>query len=112
MWLHTTTNYQYRKGTSTRQALLRLYREGGVRRCVCVCVYVCVCVCVCVCLCLMIEVGEVGGFCDECLSERRVAHAGRFYRGISFALVQAPLVRFGATAANDGVIALMSSHPG
>ena len=33
----------------------------------------------------------------------------RFYRGISFALIQAPLSRFGSTAANDGVNALLSS---
>lgn len=33
----------------------------------------------------------------------------RFYRGLSFALVQAPMARFTATAANDGCIALLSS---
>lgn len=33
----------------------------------------------------------------------------RFYRGLSFALVQAPLSRFAATAANDGCQALLSS---
>lgn len=31
----------------------------------------------------------------------------RFYRGLGFALVQAPLARFGATYSNDGVAALM-----
>jgi hypothetical protein len=34
---------------------------------------------------------------------------GRFYRGMSFALVQAPLSRFVSTAANDGVDALLAS---
>lgn len=33
----------------------------------------------------------------------------RFYRGLSFALVQAPIARFVATAANDGVEALLAS---
>ena len=34
---------------------------------------------------------------------------GRFYQGIGFALVQAPLSRFVSTAANDGVNSLLSS---
>lgn len=33
----------------------------------------------------------------------------RFYRGLSFALVQAPLARFVSTAANDGVETLLAS---
>jgi hypothetical protein len=33
----------------------------------------------------------------------------RFYRGLSFALVQAPISRFVSTAANDGVEALLAS---
>jgi hypothetical protein len=33
----------------------------------------------------------------------------RFYRGLSFALVQAPLSRFVSTAANDGVEALLAA---
>ena len=33
---------------------------------------------------------------------------GRFYRGIGFALFQAPLSRFVATASNDGVLALLA----
>jgi len=33
----------------------------------------------------------------------------RFYRGLSFALVQAPLARFVSTAANDGVEALLAA---
>jgi hypothetical protein len=33
---------------------------------------------------------------------------GRFYRGLSFALFQAPLSRFVSTAANDGVEALLA----
>ena len=33
----------------------------------------------------------------------------RFYRGIQFALVQTPLTRFGDTAANSGVLALLAT---
>jgi hypothetical protein len=33
----------------------------------------------------------------------------RFYRGLSFALIQAPLARFVSTAANDGVETLVAS---
>lgn len=33
----------------------------------------------------------------------------RFYRGLSFALIQAPLARFVSTAANDGVEALLAA---
>jgi len=32
MWMRTTMNYQYRYGTSTREALATLYREGGLGR--------------------------------------------------------------------------------
>mmetsp|Transcript_32123 Transcript_32123/g.102185 ORF Transcript_32123/g.102185 Transcript_32123/m.102185 type:complete len:306 (-) Transcript_32123:239-1156(-) len=32
----------------------------------------------------------------------------RFYKGIEFALLQGPLSRFGATAANDGIMALLA----
>ena len=35
----------------------------------------------------------------------------RFYRGLSFALIQAPLARFVATASNDGVETFLSSFP-
>jgi len=35
----------------------------------------------------------------------------RFYRGLSFALIQAPLSRFGDTATNTGVLQLLSSFP-
>jgi hypothetical protein len=35
----------------------------------------------------------------------------RLYRGLGFALIQAPLARFVSTAANDGVISLMASLP-
>ncbi len=35
----------------------------------------------------------------------------RFYRGLSFALIQAPLARFVATASNDGVETLLSNLP-
>jgi len=36
---------------------------------------------------------------------------GRFYRGIGFALFQAPFSRFVATASNDGVLALLAGFP-
>ena len=43
----------------------------------------------------------------------RVLHAeggvARFYRGVGFALLQTPLARFGDTAANSGVLLLLSS---
>lgn len=32
MWLRTTMNYQYRYGTTTSEALRKLYADGGVRR--------------------------------------------------------------------------------
>eukprot|EP00055_Hartaetosiga_balthica_P005414 m.15851 g.15851 ORF g.15851 m.15851 type:complete len:291 (-) comp4532_c0_seq1:314-1186(-) len=32
MWLRTTMNYQYRYGTSTREALSALYKQGGIGR--------------------------------------------------------------------------------
>jgi Mitochondrial carrier protein len=64
MWMRTIINYQCRYGTTFRQALRILLREGGIRR---------------------------------------------LYRGISFALVQAPLARFVGTAANDGVESLLNS---
>lgn len=35
----------------------------------------------------------------------------RFYKGIQFAVIQGPLSRFGSTAANDGVNALLASLP-
>jgi len=65
MWLRTTVNYQYRYGTTTGQALRKLYAEGGIVR---------------------------------------------FYRGLGPALLQGPLSRFGDTAANAGMLALLDSH--
>lgn len=35
----------------------------------------------------------------------------RFYRGLGPALLQGPLSRFGDTAANEGALAIMNSHP-
>jgi hypothetical protein len=32
MWMRTTMNYQYKYGTSTREAFKRLYADGGIRR--------------------------------------------------------------------------------
>jgi len=66
MWMRTTMNYQYRYGTTTKEAWAALYKEGGIPR---------------------------------------------FYRGIGPALFQGPLSRFGDTAANTGVLALMNSDP-
>ena len=63
MWLRTAINYQYRYGTTTKDAFQILYKEGGVRR---------------------------------------------FYRGYSAAMVQGPLSRFGDTAANNGILSLLS----
>mmetsp|Transcript_34885 Transcript_34885/g.42091 ORF Transcript_34885/g.42091 Transcript_34885/m.42091 type:complete len:397 (+) Transcript_34885:134-1324(+) len=63
MWLRTIINYQYRYGTTIRQAVGTLLNEGGIQR---------------------------------------------FYRGVGFALIQAPLSRFVSTAANDGVEAFLS----
>ena len=37
---------------------------------------------------------------------------GRFYRGAWVALLSAPLSRFGDTAANEGVLALLADRPG
>ncbi len=34
MWIRTAINYQYRYGTSTREAFSKLYKEGGILRCV------------------------------------------------------------------------------
>jgi len=36
---------------------------------------------------------------------------GRFYRGVGFALFQAPMSKFVATASNDGVLAFLDSFP-
>jgi hypothetical protein len=55
MWMRTIINYQYRYGTTLREAAAKLYADGGILR---------------------------------------------FYRGIWWALVQAPLSRFGDTASN------------
>ena len=32
MWLRTTMNYQYRYGTTTTEAIKKLYKDGGIRR--------------------------------------------------------------------------------
>ncbi|PVF96749.1 mitochondrial carrier [Serendipita vermifera] len=66
MPLRTIMNYQYRYGTTTRQAAATLYHDGGYRR---------------------------------------------YYSGLGAALVQAPVARFGDTAANVGIFALLDSNP-
>ena len=64
MWMRTTMNYQYRYGSSTKEAMKKLYEEGGI---------------------------------------------ARFYQGVTFAIFQTPLSRFGDTAANSGVLALLAA---
>jgi len=65
MWLRTTINYQYRYGTTTKEAFNILYNQGGVFR---------------------------------------------FYRGFLPALLQAPLSRFGDTAANVGIMYYLNEN--
>ena len=59
-------NYQYRYGTTTTQATITLYEDGGWKR---------------------------------------------YYQGLSAALIQGPVSRFGDTAANAGILALLDSNP-
>jgi hypothetical protein len=59
-------NYQYRYGTTTTQATITLYEDGGWKR---------------------------------------------YYQGLSAALIQGPVSRFGDTAANAGILALLESNP-
>ncbi|KAG8962469.1 hypothetical protein FRC03_004214 [Tulasnella sp. 419] len=66
MPLRTVMNYQYRYGTSTKQAIITLWNDGGY---------------------------------------------GRYYRGVGAALIQGPAARFGDTAANAGILALLQSNP-
>ena len=66
MWLRTTMNFQYAKGTGLRQTVRMLWYEGGVLR---------------------------------------------FYQGFWFAIIQAPLTRFGDVAANEGVRSLFAGSP-
>ncbi|RDB21854.1 putative mitochondrial carrier C12B10.09 [Hypsizygus marmoreus] len=65
MPLRTVMNYQYRYGTTTSQAIVTLYEDGGWTR---------------------------------------------YYQGLSAALVQGPVARFGDTAANVGILALLQSN--
>ena len=65
MWVRTTMNYQYRYGTTTTQAMRKLWADGGIRR---------------------------------------------FYRGFPVALFQGPLGRFGDTAANSAILALLEPY--
>ena len=64
MWMRTTVAYQYRYGSTTREALRALYSQGG---------------------------------------------ALRFYQGVLPALLQAPLSRFGDTAANAGMVSALNA---
>ena len=63
MWLRTTISFQYKYGLSMKDAISKLYHQGGLPR---------------------------------------------FYRGVTFALVQTPLSRFGSVAANEGALVLSS----
>ncbi|KAF8804146.1 mitochondrial carrier [Phlegmacium glaucopus] len=65
MPLRTVINYQYRYGTTTTEAILTLYEDGGWTR---------------------------------------------YYHGFTAALIQGPLSRFGDTAANEGILALLQSN--
>jgi len=65
MPLRTVMNYQYRYGTTTTQATITLYEDGGWKR---------------------------------------------YYQGLSAALIQGPVSRFGDTAANAGIFALLNSN--
>ncbi|TFK97441.1 mitochondrial carrier domain-containing protein [Pterulicium gracile] len=65
MPVRTVMNYQYRYGTTTKQAAKTLYTMGGFRR---------------------------------------------YYQGLLAALIQGPTSRFGDTAANAGILALLESN--
>ncbi len=65
MPLRTIMNYQYRYGTTMKQAARTLYADGGW---------------------------------------------SRYYQGLVFALIQGPVSRFGDTAANVGVLALLKCN--
>merc|ERR1719510_2904449 len=65
MWMRTTMNYQYRYGTTTIQAMKKLWSQGGIPR---------------------------------------------FYRGFAPAIFQGPLSRFGDTASNTAVLALLEPY--
>lgn len=66
MPIRTVMNYQYRYGTTTTQATITLYEDGGWKR---------------------------------------------YYQGLSAALIQGPVSRFGDTAANVGILVLLESNP-
>jgi hypothetical protein len=65
MPIRTVMNYQYRYGTTTREATRTLYQDGGWTR---------------------------------------------YYQGLTAALIQGPVSRFGDTAANVGILALLQSN--
>lgn len=92
MWLRTAMNYQYRYGGTLGSSLRDLYGEGVANA--------------------NADASEEG---DEAGSNGGAAtvFAGisRLYQGYPFALVQGPLTRFGDTAANVGVLALLESFP-
>ncbi|KAG7442500.1 mitochondrial carrier [Guyanagaster necrorhizus] len=65
MPIRTVMNYQYRYGSTTSEAIVTLYNDGGWTR---------------------------------------------YYQGLAAALIQGPVSRFGDTAANTGILALLSSN--
>lgn len=102
MWLRTTVQYQYRTGAGTRAALRALYADGGVRR----------------------FYRGVGPALLQVALQRRHQHVHAHCLRASQAWLvrslmtafpprrcctsQGPLCRFGDTAANAGVLALLA----
>lgn len=91
MPLRTTMNYQYRHGGTFVATIRHLYGSGGIFRSV-----------------------RLSSFSDpseilSALTSLPPFAPNRFYSGISAAILQAPLSRFGDTAANTGVMAYMDA---
>lgn len=73
---------RYRYGGTTVQSTKKLWQDGGFARSVLLAYY-----------------------------EARLIMPRRFYHGLLPALIQGPISRFGDTAANVGILALLSSNP-
>ncbi|KAL3826685.1 hypothetical protein ACHAXA_001208 [Cyclostephanos tholiformis] len=91
MWLRTTMNYQYRFGGTLSSSLKKLYEEGGIPR-------------------------LYQGLSFALIQVRSRNHIPRiFYRCMPVSspeiLSKGPLTRFGDTAANVGILALLESIP-
>lgn len=87
MPLRTIMNYQYRYGGSTKHATKKLYQDGGLKRSVTV------------------------NFHNLLSYQTDFMASYRYYNGLLPALIQGPIARFGDTAANVGILALLSSNP-